>query len=546
MKISIKREQSQASLSFAERKKFRPKVKQKRLLLLLALLMTAVTGAWAQATTTYKVKVNDGGKDAANWTANPAAATTTGVAKGTPVTLTYQGRLKVKAVTATTDAWLGDLSNIPATAFETDGKTVIVTDDMTLTGTLTQNCKIQIAPGATVTLDGVTINGNSVNDANCPWAGITCEGNATIVLHDDTENTVHGFYQGYPGILAGPSGTTLTIQGGSKGTGSLKASGRGAGAIGAGNNIACGNILISGGIIEAHSNGVAAGIGGGSNSAGSCGDIIITSGVTRVKAWKGSANALNIGKGSSSTCGTVTIGGTKYWENGAAVNDGDKYLKQSTLTYVNLAKLTADYEAQNGDMLTGTLAANVKIQIASGAKVTLDGVTITGNSVNDANCPWAGITCEGNATIVLNDGTTNTVHGFYQGYPGILAGPSGTTLTIRGGSKGTGSLKAYGNSAAAIGAGNNIACGNIFITGGDIEAQGNGVAAGIGGGSNAAGSCGNITITSGVTMVKAWKGGAAACSIGKGSSSTCGKVTIGGTEYASGITDSPYTYPPSN
>ena len=48
MKISIKREQSQASLSFAERKKFRPKVKQKRLLLLLALLMTAATGAWAQ------------------------------------------------------------------------------------------------------------------------------------------------------------------------------------------------------------------------------------------------------------------------------------------------------------------------------------------------------------------------------------------------------------------------------------------------------------------------------------------------------------------
>ena len=48
MKISIKREQSQASLSFAERKKFRPKVKQKRLLLLLALLMTAATGALAQ------------------------------------------------------------------------------------------------------------------------------------------------------------------------------------------------------------------------------------------------------------------------------------------------------------------------------------------------------------------------------------------------------------------------------------------------------------------------------------------------------------------
>jgi len=48
MKISIKREQSQAGLSFAEREKFRPQVKKNKLLLLLALLMTAATGAWAQ------------------------------------------------------------------------------------------------------------------------------------------------------------------------------------------------------------------------------------------------------------------------------------------------------------------------------------------------------------------------------------------------------------------------------------------------------------------------------------------------------------------
>lgn len=49
MKISIKREQSQAGLSFAEREKFRPQVKNK-LFLLLALLLTAATGAWAQTT----------------------------------------------------------------------------------------------------------------------------------------------------------------------------------------------------------------------------------------------------------------------------------------------------------------------------------------------------------------------------------------------------------------------------------------------------------------------------------------------------------------
>ena len=53
-KISIKREQSQAGLSFAEREKFRPQVKNK-LLLLLALLLTAATGAWATDYTTLAV-----------------------------------------------------------------------------------------------------------------------------------------------------------------------------------------------------------------------------------------------------------------------------------------------------------------------------------------------------------------------------------------------------------------------------------------------------------------------------------------------------------
>ena len=58
-KISIKREQSQAGLSFAEREKFRPQVKNK-LLLLLVLLLTAATGAWAQ--TTINVTADDLGK----------------------------------------------------------------------------------------------------------------------------------------------------------------------------------------------------------------------------------------------------------------------------------------------------------------------------------------------------------------------------------------------------------------------------------------------------------------------------------------------------
>ena len=113
MKDSIKREQSQASLSFAERKNFRPKVKKNKLLLLLVLLLTAVTGAWAQEPTTYAVKMaNATHAEAANWTiasgensvAGNVEAGLTGLIEGDQVTLTYNGRLKVKGVKATSDA----------------------------------------------------------------------------------------------------------------------------------------------------------------------------------------------------------------------------------------------------------------------------------------------------------------------------------------------------------------------------------------------------------------------------------------------------------
>ena len=58
---------------------------------------------------TYSVKMADGTKDAANWTISDGTTTKTGdegldaMAEGQSVTLKYNGRLKVKSVTATTD-----------------------------------------------------------------------------------------------------------------------------------------------------------------------------------------------------------------------------------------------------------------------------------------------------------------------------------------------------------------------------------------------------------------------------------------------------------
>ena len=243
------------------------------------------------------------------------------------------------------------------------------------------------------------------------------------------------------------------------------------------------------------------------------------------------------------------------------------------LPATDLSGLTGDYTAQDGEVLTGTLAGNYKIAIAHGATVLLRNVTV--NGTNNNSCKWAGISCEGNATIVL-DGE-NTVKGFYEEHPGIFV-PEGKTLTI----KGTGSLQASSNGfAAGIGGGYNIACGSITIESGTITAIGG--YSGIGGGTE---NCGDITIKGGVIHAESDRRspaiGARNCDaisgreiiiantvtsvtancttgytstnvIGWGYNSTgCGKVTIGGTLYRDGseylnsgntvITQYPFSY----
>ena len=202
---------------------------------------------------------------------------------------------------------------------------------------------------------------------------------------------------------------------------------------------------------------------------------------------------------------------------------------------VDLAGLTGDYVAKRGDILTGTLKGNYMISIADGAIVELNGVTIDG--IHGEDYMWAGLTCKGNCTIVLAEGTTNTVKGFYYDYPGIYV-PEGSTLTIEG----SGFLKASSNGwGAGIGGGYQISCGNIVIKGGTVTATGGKSASGIGGGGYA--SCGNIIITNGVTKVTAIKGENAPYSIGKWKNGIVGTITIGGVVIENGVETSPFTYP---
>ncbi len=198
----------------------------------------------------------------------------------------------------------------------------------------------------------------------------------------------------------------------------------------------------------------------------------------------------------------------------------------SWATTTDLASITGDYTAQDGEILTGTLGVNVKISIADGATVTLLNANINGDK-SWTTGEYAGLTCLGDATITIVG--KNSVSGFSaeNGYPGIYV-PSGKTLIING----TGSLTAQSSTeeAAGIGAGRNMSCGNIEIQSGKITAIACGEeGAGIGGAFN--GNCGNITINGGiVTAVGGYRG--AGIGGGRRSGTTnaghCGNILISG------------------
>ena len=297
---------------------------------------------------------------------------------------------------------------------------------------------------------------------------------------------------------------------------------------------------------------------------------------------------------------TATVGSDTYTatKTGYKLAGGKYYATELTMAKLtNLSSISGtEYTVQDGEVLTGTLASNVKISIAAPvAPATTTTVTLKDADINGSGTlsgDYAGITCEGNATIILEG--TNTVKGFDMSRPGIYIAEN-KTLTIQG----SGSLAATGNDAAAgigggagscgnivinggtitatgsmnaagigngyfgtcgnitisggkitatggenaagIGGGNRGTCGAITISGGTVEATGGDCAAGIGGGREN-GGCGAITITSGVTSVTATKGSYAPNSIGSGDGGAVITVTIGGTEYASGISQSPYEY----
>ena len=165
--------------------------------------------------------------------------------------------------------------------------------------------QIKIAAGATVTLHDIHIADDSYID---------CQGDATIIL--EGENSICAA-KNNPAIWVDQD-KTLTI----KGTGSLDAENEGwAAAIGGGETLPCGNIVIESGTIVAKGGERSSGIGSGGHDADgigatvaeqyaetTCGNITITGGnITAM----GDGYGAGIGCGGRGTCGNITItGGT--------------------------------------------------------------------------------------------------------------------------------------------------------------------------------------------------------------------------------------------
>ena len=212
-------------------------------------------------------------------------------------------------------------------------------------------------------------------------------------------------------------------------------------------------------------------------------------------------------------------------------------------TYHNLRKTSASIPASEAWVIYQTnneSSTGNNITIGDGGVAILAGVNIFRDYTN--------IACSGNATIVIADGSTNSMIADDHACC-IAVGPAGKKLTIKGEYEGTGIITGGNNYEyyPGIGAGENSSCGDIEILSGNITIRGGNYAAGIGTGSadtspysSRESVCGNITISGGTVHAT---GGNYGAGIGSGRSyspsSTItisgGNVTAIGGSYAAGI-----------
>lgn len=393
---------------------------------------------------------------------------------------------------------------------------------------------ITIGDGAMITLNGINITKN-----------IACEGDATIILADGSENTVSESTTDHAaGIAVGPTDKTLTIKGEPAGTGKLNAQGDYACAgIGSKVNASCGNIVVEGGDITAKGGFEAAGIGTGvahnfeDPITIQCGDITIRGGKVEATGGvdaAGIGTGYNIGYGiSHNICGAISISGGVVKASSASSGAGIGCGYQGNC---------GDIEIRGDDTKVTAVGGNGYAGIGSGSKDGSYGstsscgtITIYGGTVEatgGTNGAGIGSGREGECGKITISGGVVKASSASNG-AGIGCGLIGVCGDIEISGDDTKVTAVGGLGGAGIGSGQSeypkdSRCGHITILGGTVDAKGGDEGAGIGTGyaPSPSSSCGDINITSGVTSVTATKGSAYAESIGRGYSGDCGTVTI--------------------
>lgn len=156
---------------------------------MLVLLAAVATGAWAQDPT-YAVKMaNATDAEAANWTIASGQSSVkgnvadglTGLKKNDAVTVTYTGRMKVKSVTATSDAQPAEGHALAESAVGelvgSDGKAYAAADKDNLPSGVTAVAMVCYISGG----HGLALALADEGEMNCSTAISTCQGKTPTV-----------------------------------------------------------------------------------------------------------------------------------------------------------------------------------------------------------------------------------------------------------------------------------------------------------------------------------------------------------------------------
>ena len=340
MKNLIKRVQSRACSSFAERKNFGPLAKQK-VFFILALLLLAVTAHAEEVTgVTYLYYANQAAAIAQ--TPSTGTANCTKVeASSTEVTWNSGWYVVNEDVTISARVDIVGVVNL------------ILADGATLTSTACINTN-----GATLNIYGQTQGTGTLNasSTNGPAAigGRGAKDGGTLTIHGGIINATGGNYKGagaagIGGGALGGNGGIITINGGTV-TATGGEGGRSAAGIGGSEEAHCGVITINGGTVTATGpdyDGDGPGIGNGGYYQGTEGQVIINGGTVTAT---GGTRGAGIGGGGGAYGGTVTITGgdvTAIGIVGAGIGGGCNHGGNVTITGGTVRAYSQDFDNQN-------------------------------------------------------------------------------------------------------------------------------------------------------------------------------------------------------